>query len=424
MANSNGKSKKIIVLILMMLALSTIYILPYLRYSFYIPLQEAMGLVGQNEKYGTLTSIYGIANFLLYIPGGWIADRFDPKKLMVFSMVSTGALGLWLATWPGYTTLLVIYALLGVTTVLTFWSASIKCINVISASDEQGSMFSGLEAGRGVVSLLVTTMFLAIYAMFQADSTKSMSAVVISCSAVMILVGIALAFLMPKTEAAGVTNTNIKDSLLAMGKAFKMPVTYILAGMLFCAQMCTQVGSYYAPYLTEGCGMDVMPSTVFANYRTVLCGVVGGVIAIILSKKAGRSARVIIWAGLVAAVMYAVLTLAPASAALVWPLVIIMVIATTCNNVFRSLYYAVIDEVGTQKNIVGSVIGVASLIGFLPDAFFGTVCGSMIDNYGLDGYKRIFFAGILAVTLGLVCAFLGNRATTKYRDSLPAETAE
>ena len=98
MANSNGKSKKIIVLILMMLALSTIYILPYLRYSFYIPLQEAMGLVGQNEKYGTLTSIYGIANFLLYIPGGWIADRFDPKKLMVFSMVSTGALGLWLAT--------------------------------------------------------------------------------------------------------------------------------------------------------------------------------------------------------------------------------------------------------------------------------------------------------------------------------------
>ena len=70
----------------------------------------------------------------------------------------------------------------------------------------------------------------------------------------------------------------------------------------------------------------------------------------------------------------------PASAALIWPLLILMVIATTCNNVFRSLYYAVIDEVGTQKNIVGSVIGVASLIGFLPDAFFGTLCGSMLDT--------------------------------------------
>lgn len=424
MAKANMKSKKIIVLILMMLALSTIYILPYLRYSFYIPLQEAMGLVGQNEKYGTLTSIYGIANFLLYIPGGWIADRFDPKKLMVFSMVSTGALGLWLSTWPGYTALLMIYALLGVTTVLTFWSASIKCINVISASDEQGSMFGGLEAGRGVVSLLVTTLFLAIYAMFRDNSTKSMSAVVISCSVVMILVGAALAFLMPKTGSDGVTNTNIKDSLHAMGKAFKMPVTYILAGMLFCAQMCTQVGSYYAPYLKEGCGMDVMPATIFANYRTVICGVVGGVIAIILAKKVGRSAKVIIWAGLVAIVMYAILTLAPSGSAVVWLLVVIMIIATTCNNVFRSLYYAVIDEVGTQKNVVGSVIGVASLIGFLPDAFFGTVCGSMLDSYGLDGYKRIFFTGILAVTLGLICAFLGNRATTKYRSSLPAGETE
>lgn len=92
MAKTNIKSKKIIVLILMMLALATIYVLPYLRYTFYIPLQEAMNLVGENKKYGMLTSIYGIANFLLYIPGGWMADRFDPKKLMVFSMVSTGAL--------------------------------------------------------------------------------------------------------------------------------------------------------------------------------------------------------------------------------------------------------------------------------------------------------------------------------------------
>lgn len=151
---------------------------------------------------------------------------------------------------------------------------------------------------------------------------------------------------------------------------------------------------------------------------------IGGVVAIILSKKVGGSAKVIIWAGLVAIVCYAALTLMPASAALIWPLLILMVIATTCNNVFRSLYYAVIDEVGTQKNIVGSVIGVASLIGFLPDAFFGTLCGSMLDTYGQDGYKRIYFAGILAIALGLTCAALGNRATQKYRNRLAAETTE
>lgn len=44
MAKTNIKSKKIIVLILMMLALATIYVLPYLRYTFYIP------LAGSNES--------------------------------------------------------------------------------------------------------------------------------------------------------------------------------------------------------------------------------------------------------------------------------------------------------------------------------------------------------------------------------------
>lgn len=249
MAKTKANGKKILVLVLMMMSLSTIYILPYLRYSFHIPLQEAMGLVGENTKFGTLTSMYGIANFLLYIPGGWIADRFDPKKLLVFSLVSTGILGLWMATWPSYTILLVIYALFGVTTVLTFWSASIKCINVISASDEQGSMFGGLEAGRGIVSLIITTIFLGIYAWLQSDSSKAMSGVVIACSATMILVGIALAFLMPKTNATGVTNTTVKESLSAMGKAFKMPVTYILAGMLFCAKMCTQISLFISSQL-------------------------------------------------------------------------------------------------------------------------------------------------------------------------------
>ena len=43
MAKTNIKSKKIIVLILMMLALATIYVLPYLRYVLY-------SVAGSNES--------------------------------------------------------------------------------------------------------------------------------------------------------------------------------------------------------------------------------------------------------------------------------------------------------------------------------------------------------------------------------------
>ena len=93
MKKKNEKNvKKYLALILMMFAMSTIYTLPYLRYSFFTALQDAMGLSNDATKYGNLMSVYGIMNLLMYLPGGIIADKFDSKKLLVFSMVGTGAL--------------------------------------------------------------------------------------------------------------------------------------------------------------------------------------------------------------------------------------------------------------------------------------------------------------------------------------------
>lgn len=418
----NGK--KMITLILMILSLCTIYILPYLRYSYYTPLQEAMGLVGNNAAYGSLTSVYGIANIILYLPGGWIADKFDSKKLMVFSMVSTGLLGFWMSTWPSYNTLLVIFVLLAFTTVLTFWSSSIKCVNMIADPDEQGSMFGSLEAGRGIVNLLVVSLFLGIYTMFASDSTKSMTWVVRGCSAIMIAVGVALGFLMPRIATEGSTNAGLLDSVKAMGKAFRLPVTYVLAGMIFAASMCGSAASYYAPYLQEGAGLSVTIATVFANYRTVVCGVIGASLAAVLSKKFGRSTKVIMGAGVIMVISFVIMALVPLTAALLWPMLAVMLIATLCNYMFRGLYYAVIDEAGSAKNVVGSIIGIASLIGFLPDAFYGTLCGSWLDSYGLNGYRLIFVSCIIASSLGLLCAFLGDRMVQKHQAGLKAGQAE
>ena len=114
-----NKTAKFLTFILLVLAMNTIYVLPYLMYTYYTPLQEAMGLVGRDADYGKLLNVYGIANVILYLPGGWIADKFNPKKLLVFSMISTGILGLWEATWPSYSMLMLIHVLWAVTTVLT-----------------------------------------------------------------------------------------------------------------------------------------------------------------------------------------------------------------------------------------------------------------------------------------------------------------
>lgn len=415
MVKKKNQGTKILTLILMILSLNTIYQLPYLMYYYYTPLQEAMGLVGRDADYGSLLNFYGIANVILYLPGGWIADKFSAKKLMVFSMVGTGVLGLWESTFPSFEILRVIFALYAVTTVLTFWSASVKCINLLADDDEQGGMFGSLEAGRSVCGLLVTTLFVTIFTAFGGNNVAAMGTIIRTCGIIMIVVGILLAVLMPEPKVAGTTNASLVDSIKAMGGAFKLPATYLLAGMIFCGSLVGAAASYYAPYLEQVCGMSTAITAPFASYRATICGLVGASAAALLATKWGRSSKPIILAGIVMVVSLVIMIVMPGSAAFMWPLLILMVLVGLCHSVFRGLYYATIDESGTPKNMVGSVIGIASILGFLPDTFYTTMCGGWLEQYGVGAYKMIFATCVAAAVLGLICAFISDRRIQKYR---------
>ena len=411
-----SKSSKVVTLILMILAMNTIYMLPYLMYTYYTPLQEAMGLIGRDADYGRLLNVYGIANVILYLPGGWVADKFDCKKLLVFSLVSTGVLGLWEATFPSYTILLLIHILFAVTTVLTFWSSSVKCVNMLAEDGEQGGMFGSLEAGRGVSGLVLTIIFTSIYAANAADSTKAMRINVLLISIVMIVIGVLLAFLMPKpknTEAA--TNDTLLDSIKAMGVAFKCPITYLLAGMIFCGSMCLASTTYFAPYLQNICGLPVKIGVLYSNYSKIVTQLIAASAAGILATKLKRSTKPMIVAGVVGAGLYIVMEILPASTAVMWPMLVVMTVALMMIYVFRALYYATVDEEGTPKNIVGSVIGISSLIGFIPDTFYTSLCGKWLEADPVGGYKKIFLSCILAMVIGLVCAFISDRRIVKFR---------
>ena len=408
-----SKGKKITALILMMLSMNTIYVLPYLSYQFYTPLQEAMGLIGREADYGRLLNLYGIANVLLYLPGGWVADRFDAKKLLVFSMVATGALGIWESFFPSYALLTVIYIMFAVTTVLTYWSSSVKCINII-AGDEQGGMFGMLEAGRGVVGILITSLFVFLYTKFQ-----SMFGVVFSCGVIMVLVGVALAIFMPNTAQEGASNTTLAASMKAYGKAFSNPTTYLLAGMIFTGSLVLAACSYFAPYLERVIEVDQNTVLIFQNYNRLICQIVAAGLAAFLASKMGRSTRPIIYAGILLLISCIVLCFFPGQAGMMIPVLIIMILVTIGVCVYRALYYAVVDESGCPTNTVGSIIGIASILGFCPDMFFTTLCGSWLDKFGNDAFKMIFGCCIAASVLGLVCAIISDRRIVKYRASLP-----
>ena len=117
--------------------------LPYLRWALYEPLREFLGQ--DNTTFGMSASLFGLLSMILYIPGGWIADRFSHKILFTVSAIGCGLLGFWLGTAPNFTMVMVIHALWAVTNIGLFWPTMTKAIALLEDSSGQGKVFGFFE---------------------------------------------------------------------------------------------------------------------------------------------------------------------------------------------------------------------------------------------------------------------------------------
>lgn len=124
-----------------------IFLLPFLQEVYYKPLMLALDI--DNTQVGSLMSAFGLTSMLSYFPGGWLADRVSPRKLLTLSLLATGALGLYFATFPPYVVSLAIHTAWGVSITLLFWSAMIRVTRGWASADEQGRAFGLLEPGAG-----------------------------------------------------------------------------------------------------------------------------------------------------------------------------------------------------------------------------------------------------------------------------------
>ena len=67
-----------------------VYTLAFIQYILYDPFLESIGCT--NAQLGLLMTIFGLGNVLGAPVGGWLADRFDYKKIYVGSLIVNGVL--------------------------------------------------------------------------------------------------------------------------------------------------------------------------------------------------------------------------------------------------------------------------------------------------------------------------------------------
>ena len=111
MAAQSKLKKNILKLILISVAGSVIYGLPYFRSYYYDAYLSTYGLT--NTQMGMFGSIFGVMGAVSYLFGGVVADLVSPRKLMSISLVLTGIGGLLHLMHPGFGMLMFIYLLWG-----------------------------------------------------------------------------------------------------------------------------------------------------------------------------------------------------------------------------------------------------------------------------------------------------------------------
>lgn len=94
-------------LIILAVAGSLIYGLPYFRTYYYDAYLQAYNLT--NTQMGSLGSIFGVFGMISYLFGGVVADFISPKKLISISLILTGVAGFCHLFATNYSMLLVIY---------------------------------------------------------------------------------------------------------------------------------------------------------------------------------------------------------------------------------------------------------------------------------------------------------------------------
>ena len=155
-------------LALISVAGGAIYPLVYMRQNFELSMLEAYGISAAELQ--SCYALLGALFVLTYLPSGWLADRFRLRYLIAGSLIATGLIGIWFATFPPLDQVRLIFIGWGLSSGLTFWAAMIKAVSLIAPLSAQGRFFGWLEGGRGAVEALLASLAVGLFALLLACS--------------------------------------------------------------------------------------------------------------------------------------------------------------------------------------------------------------------------------------------------------------
>ncbi len=407
--NKNSHLKKYAAVFVLSMISSSLYLLPYVKYVFYDAL--LVGLNATNAQLGQLLSVYAIVCAIGYIPGGWVADRYSAKSIIIISTLVTGALNIILAFVMNFQMALVIWGLLGLSTSFAYWGASIKAIRMLGDSSEQGRLYGFFQSFEGLMNTVSAFVAMGIFTYF-ASQVAGLKFTLIFYGA-MCLVSAVLLYFVYEEAASADEGEEDKIELKDIGRVLKMPQTWLLAFTLFSIYAVYSGSTLLTPYLTDVIGISVGAASVIAIFRTYIARFLFCPVGGFISDKTGKVAKTILVIAVLCAVSIACFFFISGNTPVALVLTVVMVSAALIYMNY-GIMWSISEEVKIPRHLYGTAIGVASIIGYLPDSFMHTIFGNWLDQYGAGGYRYIFIFLIGLCMVSVVTSLCAMRFNRKH----------
>ncbi|HFL2414150.1 TPA: nitrate/nitrite transporter [Clostridioides difficile] len=396
----NKKTKLILQLFVLGMCWAVIYSLAFIQYLLYDPFQQSLGC--SNAELGLLMTIFGLGNIFGAPIGGWLADRFDYRKIFSLSLLVNGILSFVFVMNYSYSFAIVIWIGLAFAALVMNYPSHIKIVRMLADDENQGKIFGFNEAFVGVGSIIINAVFLYIFGRF-VGTVAGMRGVIIAIGVISIICSIVAWFIVKDvgTKPEELSEVEEKLSRKDFFIVLKSPETWMLGIGIFAVYSFAVTMSYFTPYMTAVLGGTVALSGALSIIRIHGLRLVGAPFGGWLSDKIKSVSKVLIIVYVVGILTLILFMKLPQSTSITIFVFLTFVVGFVVY-MGKGSYYAVSAELNIPKKYAASTVGMAAALGFSPDVFLFALAGHWLDKYGNQGYTYIFTFQLAILVIGII----------------------
>ncbi|WP_311519535.1 MFS transporter [uncultured Actinomyces sp.] len=382
--------------------------------SLMIPLTNVLGIsIGQ---FGILMGWLGIAMFL-YVPGGWVNNRFTIRQLLVAWSAWRCATALILFLIPGlsFNVMIAIAISWGIWDAIG-WPAVVNGVAFISKDEDQegrGLAMGLLESIRRAAEFLMNLIVVGLLAVFADHATSVMRIMAILYTVILIPLIFAILRWVPKNavaQAESESDTQNKAALRGLIQVLARPRVWA-AGIAALCVYWSYVNLIYssAPYLSLVFKATDAQAGAFGIFNTGLVGIFAGLVAGLLADYVFKSStRMMAVALTVTAIgSIAIFMLPPTN---IWVAMVLLFIMAFGVFMGKAVILAPIAELNLPDEINGSAMAVGSFLAYASILWGNPTTAGLVDRATeagnpAAGYQQVFMITVGASVVGALAAW-------------------